>query len=135
MLASYPMEWRYVSMKWLSKFSLLPSLVAAGLLALSQPLAAQQNGQNLTEPVYRISKNESPRPAGATPHALDPAINLAHDGLGKLRSNIKDYTALLVKRERIGEELGEHEFMFAKIATVRFATTRSWFRSAYTWSS
>lgn len=102
-------------MKCLSRLSLLSSLIATGILSLSQPLVAQQSNTNLTEPVYRISKNDASRPVSTAPHALDPAINFAHEALGKVRANVKDYTAMLVKRERIGDDLGEHEFMFAKV--------------------
>jgi hypothetical protein len=34
--------------------------------------------------------------------------------MGIIENNVNDYTAKLVKRERIGEELGDYEYMFAK---------------------
>ncbi len=95
----------------------LRGLMTTGLaLATVQASFAQQPpSANITEPVYRVSKNEALRAPNAAPHALDPALQLARDGLARVRQNVNDYTAILVKRERIGDELGDHEFMFAKV--------------------
>lgn len=82
---------------------------------MQQPPQATSVSSELTEPVYRISKNQSTPSAPVVPHSLDPAIQLAHQSLGIIGENIQDYTAKLVKRERINNELGEHEFMFAKV--------------------
>jgi hypothetical protein len=94
-------------------------LAATLLAALTSPLAFAQEAQpaasgQMAEPVYRISKNVPPNGAPAVPHALDPAIRLAYDSLSIIEANVMDYTAKLVKRERIGDTLGENEFMFAK---------------------
>ena len=80
--------------------------------AQQQPPAA---GPNLTEPVYRISKNDASRVPGLVPHSLDPALQLARDSLNRLQASVRDYTAVIVKRERVNDELGEHEYMYAKV--------------------
>jgi hypothetical protein len=85
---------------------------AATLLSSGIAVAQQPPATGLTEPVFRVSKNEIP---SNVPHPLDPAIQLAHQSLGLIRNDLKDYTCVLVKRERIGEELSDHEFMFVKI--------------------
>lgn len=85
-------------------------------------------GSNLTEPVARVSKNLpsntpaisntaalSSSNAISAPHPLDPALELARQSLGLMQTHVNDYTAVLVKRERIGDELGDNEFMFVKI--------------------
>jgi hypothetical protein len=81
--------------------------------------APSPQGSAVGQPVIRVSKNEaipsaSPMPVAA-PHPLDPALDLARQSLGLMQSQITDYTAVLVKRERIGDELGDNEFMFVKI--------------------
>lgn len=81
--------------------------------------APPSQGSAVGQPVIRVSKNEaipsaSPMPVVA-PHPLDPALELARQSLGLMQSQITDYTAVLVKRERIGDELGDNEFMFVKI--------------------
>ncbi|GIW92865.1 MAG: hypothetical protein KatS3mg110_0906 [Pirellulaceae bacterium] len=72
---------------------------------------AQERGA-LREPVYRISKADV-EPSGQ--HPLDPALQMAHEGLQRIRSQIRDYTCILVKRERIKNELSEHQYIFTKI--------------------
>lgn len=90
--------------------ALLGSLTAAagtrGLLAGDKPLV---------EPVHRVA-NVTPRRSGTAPaHPLDRALEIARASLNLSRTSINDYTALLVKRERIGDTLGVHEYMEAKV--------------------
>lgn len=49
------------------------------------------------------------------PHPLDAALKIARDGLESINKDIQDYTCTIVKRERVGGVLGEHQFMQAKI--------------------
>ncbi len=90
------------------------STLTSSLVQAEQPQDSSAATQ-LSEPVYRLSKTQPNQPAPAVPHSLDPAINLAHQSLEIISSSIHDYTAKLVKRERIDNVLGEYEFMFAKI--------------------
>jgi hypothetical protein len=53
-------------------------------------------------------------PAKPNEHPLMPAIRWAREGL-KNAEKIQDYSATLVKRERIKGKLGEYEYMFLKI--------------------
>ncbi|HYM86213.1 MAG TPA: DUF1571 domain-containing protein, partial [Pseudoxanthomonas sp.] len=88
--------------------------VALGTGALATgPLRADE-AAGLHEPVHRVAKAENAGvlPAGA--HPLDPALKMANDALVRIRT-FKDYTATVVKRERIKGELGNFEFMFTKI--------------------
>ena len=92
-------------------YSLAFTTLSSGFVAGQQ----QQPGNGLTEPVFRVSKIEPSASGAIAPHPLDPAIQLAHQSLGQIRADLKDYTGVLVKRERIGDDVGEHEFMFAKV--------------------
>lgn len=56
---------------------------------------------------------------GRTPHPLDRAIQIAEDGLRHMQENIHDYTAVLVKRERVQNRLGEPAYMRIKIRNPR----------------
>jgi hypothetical protein len=74
----------------------------------------------LTEPVHRVANAAAslePTPS----HPLDRALSIARSGLQGCRANVNDYTALLVKRERIGDTLGEHEFIAVKIRNRKVA--------------
>jgi hypothetical protein len=102
----------------LARRSFLQALTIAGVTA-SVGLA-QQPRQGLREPVFRVSKNTNPPAGPATAaktesHPLDPALDLARNILNKIQTEITDYTAMIVKRERVNGKLGVHEFMEAKI--------------------
>jgi hypothetical protein len=60
-----------------------------------------------------------PAPAGV--HPLDAAVEVARKGLAGIEGGIQDYSATVVKRERIDRKLGEHEYMFAKIRHAPFS--------------
>ena len=97
------------------------SLVVAGFISFCQ---AEKPGENVKEPVYRVSKAtpgtaEVPVARVENQHPLIPAIDIAQDGLKSIRANIKDYTATLVKRERINGELNDHEFATIKVRQER----------------
>jgi hypothetical protein len=70
-------------------------------------------------PAERIAANPIPaaKPAPAA-HPLDNALQMADDALEDLQG-IRDYTATLVKRERMNGTLGEREFMKIKIRNER----------------
>ena len=81
--------------------------------AMTRSLHGQQ--PELAEPVHRVANNASVQANIDSAHPLDRALQIARDGLAHCRANIDDYTAILVKRERISGTLGEHEYMYAKI--------------------
>jgi hypothetical protein len=58
-------------------------------------------------------------PAGQSP--LDPALDLAHKVLDNIQKNVKDYTAVIVKQERINGTLLEPEYMNAKVRQKPFS--------------
>ncbi len=92
-------------------------LTASALFGSAVASAAWgQEPQSKNEPVYRISKNDSqPSAPDANAHPLDPALEIAHKSLDHIRANIADYSAIVIKRERVNGTLGEHEFMFTKV--------------------
>lgn len=86
--------------------------------AIFTSAAFAQQTDTKSEPVYRISKNDSKNPAiaaEANAHPLDPALALAHKSLEHIRASIADYSAIVIKRERVNGSLGDHEFMFTKV--------------------
>jgi hypothetical protein len=87
--------------------------ISATLMAGIARAGDDPTGQNLVEPVYRVSRNTA-APTVA-PHPLDPGIELAKQALNLSRGKYDDYTATLVKRERVGGVVGDQEFMFIKV--------------------
>ena len=64
--------------------------------------------------VVKVAKAASSiEPTSLNP--LDRALEIAKSGLADCRENINDYTAILIKRERIDGVLGVHEYMQVKI--------------------
>jgi Protein of unknown function (DUF1571) len=63
-----------------------------------------------------VSSAESTAPA---PHPLDSALELAHNGLAAMRENIRDYNAILVKRECVDGVIGDANYMRIKIRNPR----------------
>ena len=56
----------------------------------------------------------------AEEHSLDPAIRLAKKALAEMES-IKDYSATMVKRERVDGKLLEHEYAYVKVRHEPFS--------------
>ena len=56
-------------------------------------------------------------------HPLDRAIDIANRGLANMQANIHDYTAIMVKRERVNNQLSEPMFMKIKIRNPRKTST------------
>jgi hypothetical protein len=99
--------------------------------SLSATSAAEQafaKPPHLVEPVHRV--NPDARIANAASIAptpppklspLDNALQRARRSLALCHASVDDYTALLIKRERIGATLGPHEYMTAKIRSRKIA--------------
>jgi len=51
----------------------------------------------------------------AAQHPLDPALRLARDCQEYIRKDVADYSAVIIKRERVKGKLLDHQYLFAKI--------------------
>ena len=94
----------------LARRGFLQALAATSGACVAGSVLAQEQ---LKEPVFRVSKANVPAPAVAR-HPLEPALEMARGCLERMRQH-PDYTATIVKRERIKGVLGNYEYMFAKI--------------------
>ena len=86
-----------------------------------RPWPNAPRGRPLARPPYRLAeRSPTPQqpsaPASVQPneHPLMPALRWAHDGLGNIEK-LQDYSATLVKRERINGKVAEYEYLFAKV--------------------
>jgi len=86
----------------LSLGALITSLFFTGQTAFGQ----QQS------PVKVAVKGE---PIQAAAHPLDPALTMASKGLEFSEKSVRDYTATLVKRERVDDELQPYEYIYLKV--------------------
>lgn len=78
---------------------------------------------------YRVAERSSPTPsppaiqitpAQPNEHPLMPALRWAYEGKRRLEQ-IRDYTAVMAKRERIDGTIGPYEYMFVKIRQRPFS--------------
>lgn len=60
-------------------------------------------------------------PQAAAEHPLDKALGMAQESLKHIRADVKDYTATLVKRERVDGKLGNAEYIFTKVRQEPFS--------------
>ena len=121
-------------------------LAVVGGFALSASFASSQEeaSKATTQPIFRVPRTvtsaivnptqqeaeekgsqageriaELPSLPTSTPHPLDRALEIAHNGLEHIHDEIFDYSAIMVKRERVDNRLGEMEYMRIKIRNGR----------------
>ncbi len=110
------------------------AVLAGALLVLSLP--AQVSAQAIPgqiygaagRPIYQLAeRSAAPQPAApqlseaqSGEHPLMPVLRWAYSGIGNVEK-LQDYSATLVKRERIGGKLGDNQYMFVKIRQKPFS--------------
>ena len=67
-----------------------------------------------------ISETAGGYDAASEPTTLEEALAIAHQALDEIEHNVRDYSAVIVKQERIGKQLVE-TVMFAKIREKPFS--------------
>src|SRR5262245_35374320 len=74
-------------------------------------------------PIAASGGNGTASPSGAAPagHPLDPALKLAQQVQEHLAANVHDYTATVIKQERIATQLKPEEVCFVKVRTQPFS--------------
>ncbi len=105
-----------VSGKSLGRFW-VPALLTAGailLAATAQPCGAAQ------PPAQDAAAAPAVDAAQTVKHPLEPALIWAKEGL-KSVEKIRDYSAVVIKRERVGGEVGEYQYMFVKVRHEPFS--------------
>lgn len=103
--------------------SLLLSVTLVFLFPMEQTdESLSSKSSSVTAPV--VNKSELPLPTNekSDQHPLDPVLQLAKDALTRMNAEIRDYTATLLKRERIGGTLGSEAEMELKVINARSAT-------------
>lgn len=68
-------------------------------------------------PVHRVFKLPTPAVdvSSKSSDDLRPVIKMAVAGYKQMRERVKDYSCVLVRRERVDDRLGPHEFIYAKV--------------------
>jgi len=107
----------------------LTGLVALAWIAFEvcvldgRPAWGQTPPKSGVQPAYRMAERSNPTPENSRPflaaaqpneHPLMPTLRWAHEGLKNLEK-IEDYSAVVVKQERIDGKLNEPEYIFTKV--------------------
>ena len=87
--------------------------LSLGALLVSLVFSIQDvQGQQSPVKVANIKGQDG---GSAQAHPLDPALTMARKGLEYSTNQVRDYTATLVKRERVEGELQPYEYIFLKV--------------------
>jgi outer membrane lipoprotein-sorting protein len=111
------------------------SAAVTSILAQAPEVTQGRPGrEQLPRPVFRVAQQPgeaarvaannalpAPNPVAPNEHPLDPALRMAQAAIANVDANIQDYSAVMVKRERIGGKLNEQEFMYIKIRHKPFS--------------
>lgn len=97
------------------------SYIAAGTLVALALMAAFSPALDTvaTAPAARRQAPSSIDRNRTTEHPLESVLDTARDLLEHSRTHVRDYTAVVVKRERIGGKLGENQFIETKVRNRR----------------
>jgi hypothetical protein len=121
MTAAHPMH-GFARFSFLALF--LSAALCAGSRVSAEDVAAEQQLPGLAPQGGGAVGNANAGEAEAVvlaEHPLEPALKIAQQGLASIKANITDYSATMVKRERIDGVLGEHEYMFCKVRHEPFS--------------
>ena len=120
-----------LSWRW-NKRGCLAAVVVCGTISISSAQVPGQYRQSAPGggPYYRVAERpDAPasnldtsqlRPGDPNEHPLMPALRWARQGLPAVEA-IQDYTCTLVKRERIGNALGEDQYVALKVRHKPFS--------------
>lgn len=90
----------------------IPTTKTAATAILTPSPSSETEAQSV-KPQPAIAK-ATPAPVVAE-HPLHAALRLADKALVTSKKNVKDYTAILVKRERVNGRLNDPQYMFVKL--------------------
>ena len=91
--------------------------IIVGLIIASSYITSAVTGQEEAPAVKVADAKADLVPAVA--HPIDPAIKLAMEGRGRCVKEITDYTATLVRRERVDGQLKDYEYIYTKVRNRR----------------
>jgi Protein of unknown function (DUF1571) len=87
-------------------------IVSCPFLAISPAIAQQSPVAQQSSVVQTVGAQQQNQPAQ---HPLVPCLNWAKQGLQQIDGHLKDYSATLIKQERIGGKLQPEEKVFLKV--------------------
>ncbi len=97
-----------------------PTKLASSVAVVeATPNMGQVPAEMLTPEAAVAGEYPSAQSPAVQNHPLDKAIELATNGLAKMRASVSDYSAILVKRERVNGVLSSPSYMRVKVRCPR----------------
>lgn len=105
---------------------------AGGGRLLGQGPSGQFNagGSRSIGPVAALPMGEQPAQPQVAQHPLAGAVQIAEGSMEMINKNVKDYTCTMIKRERIGGEVTDREYMYVKIRHQPFSVYLNFLKPA-----
>jgi hypothetical protein len=96
--------------------------VLVGRASADEAVAVQRDRDHLVEPVYKSTGLDIEQLKAANgEHPLAPTVRMAKAVLAEIEQSVQDYSCRLVKRERIGDVLGDQQFIYTKVRHSPFS--------------
>ncbi len=93
-----------------------------GLVRAQTPVERTRTDRDsLPQPIHRVAHKSEDPDTKVAEHPLEPALEMAYKCLKNIQENVHDYSATMVKRERIDGKLGDTEYLFVKIRHQPFS--------------
>jgi Protein of unknown function (DUF1571) len=99
----------------------LTAVVGMVLVAAASSHAQAPVSTALTHPVSVQQPQTSPAQSASQQHPLMPALEMAYKTKQNIETNLKDYSAIVIKHERIDGVLGDEERAFIKVREHPFS--------------
>ena len=113
-------------LSWTTILARVPALACVSALACLSAIGIAEEtppvrrlGETHAVTVFRPDLSDAAVLGLRRNHPLAPALKLALSNYGHIEANIRDYSCLLIRRERVNGRLGPHEYIQAKIRHER----------------
>src|SRR5262245_1524485 len=95
----------------------LLSLLLIGFMSLAPAFAPGQD--NTSAAPTDLALETPPTPKASSNPTRDAILEMTQEGYERIRSDIRDYSCILIKRERVDGRLGDYQYMQAKVRHAR----------------
>ncbi len=119
-MRSLPQMWSRVFGRRAYCWKLFGAATVLAVLA-SAPVSSGQIAAETASLTPNVEGQQNAPPQAAVQHPLEPALQMAYKTKQNIEANVKDYSATVVKHERIDGKLGDPEYALIKVRQQPFS--------------